>query len=62
MDIADLAFRYVGAHRRASLRDVLASRPGSTPNAPPWRRWPTTPKTCNVDMAFEPEVALLRSN
>jgi hypothetical protein len=58
MDIGDLPFRYVGKHRRTTLKDVLALKAKIDVQLRRWRRSPTTPKTSNSTMAFEPAVAV----
>src|SRR5450631_2376463 len=61
MDGGDLAFRYVGKHRRTKLKDVLALKARLTRNDRQWNRSPTTQRTSGGAMAFEPSIAVLDS-
>lgn len=58
MDIGNLPFRYVGKHRRASLKDVLALKAKIDASAKPWKTWVTMPRISISAMAFDPVVAV----
>lgn len=60
MDIGDLPFRYVGKHRRATLKDVLGLKTRTTRSARLWRLLPTTPQTLSSATVFEPRSGLPR--
>src|SRR5215470_6750134 len=58
MNVGDPTFRYMGKHRRTTLREVLALKARIDARGPRWRRLPTMPRISSSATAFEPAIAV----
>jgi len=58
MDVGDLPFRYVGKHRRAKLKDILALKADMDAQQAAMEALAEDARTLGGAMAFEPTVAV----